>query len=241
MTPTSQIVPDARDRARRALRGSGAFAHCADTVIDEIVARAVAVKLARGDVVYRQGELGDSLMVLLSGSLKVTNVTAEGKEIVLGFLKPGALFGEIAALDGRERTANVVALEPCEAVAIYRRDLLPVLRGNPDAMMALMEGLCARVRSTIRLVESHSLETAARVADGLVRLAEEHGQPSGKATTIDLRLTQRDLGGHLGLTRETVSRTLGDFREAGLVEISGATILIIDMPGLIEIATGGDA
>lgn len=231
---------DIRERTRRVLEASGAFATCASAVIDEIVARAVPVRLARGDAVYRQGDLGDSLMVLLSGSLKVTNVTAEGKDIVLGFLKPGALFGEIAALDGRERTANVVALEACEAAAIYRRDLLPVLRANPDAMLALMDGLCARLRSTIRLVECHSLDTDARVADGLVRLCNEHGQPAGSAIAIDLKLTQRDLGNHLGLTRETVSRTLADFREAGLVEISGSTILIINHEALIAIATGGD-
>ena len=86
---------DARDRARRVLAGSSAFQACMPAVIDEIMQHAVLVKLPRGDAMYRQGEEGDSMMVVLSGSLKITNVTADGKEVVLGFLKSGALIGEI--------------------------------------------------------------------------------------------------------------------------------------------------
>lgn len=243
-TASSPAVPsnpaDARDRARRILLASTTFAACSPNVVDEIMQHAHVVKLQRGDVVYRQGESGDSLMIVLSGSLKATNVTAEGKEVVLGFLKPGALIGEIAAIDGRERTANVLTLEPTEAVAIYRRDFLPILKANPAAMLGVLEGLCARLRATNALVESHTLEAAARVADCLVRLARDHGQTvAGKGTAIDLKLTQRDLGSHLGLTRETVSRTLGDFREAGLVEIAGTSILIVDADGLTAVAEGG--
>ena len=237
-TATGTGAADARDRARRVLKESSAFAACSPAVIDEIMQHAVVVKLPRGDALYRQGEQGDSMMVLLTGSLKVTSITAEGRELVLGFLKPGSLIGEIAALDGRERTANVVAMEAVEAVAIYRRNLLPILRANADAMFALLAGLCGRLRATNALLESQTLEAGARVADGLLRLANEHGQKSAKGTLIDLKLTQRDLGGHLGLTRETVSRTLGDFREAGLIEIVGTAILILDGDGLRGVAEG---
>ena len=227
---------DARDRARRVLAGSTAFQACTPAVIDEIMQRAVVKILPRGDTMFSQGDKGDSMMVVLSGSLKVTSVTAEGREVVLGFLRSGALTGEIAVLDGRERTANVIAMEPVEAVAIYRRDLLPILRANPDAMFALLEGLCGRLRATNALFESHTLDAGARVADGLLRLANEHGQKTAKGIVIDLKITQRDLGGHLGLTRETVSRSLGDLREARLVEISGTSIVILDMDGLRDVA-----
>jgi CRP-like cAMP-binding protein len=186
----------------------------------------------------RQGDPGDSLMVVLSGTLKVTNVTAEAKDVVLGFLKAGALIGEIAALDGRHRTASVVALEPTEAVTIYRRDLIPILRQSPESMFALLEGLCGRLRATNALIESYSLETDARVATCLVRLVEEHGLKAPGGRTIDLKLTQRDLGSHLGLTRETVSRTLSDFRDQGLVEMRGTSIVVLDEEGLRAIADG---
>ena len=227
-----------RQRARAILKSSSAFAACSDAVIDQIMERAVATRLAKGDTLYRQGEPGDSLTILLSGSLKVINVTAEAKEVVLGFLKAGALIGEIAALDGRERTASVVALEPVEGVAVYRRDLLPILRANADAMFALLERLCGRLRATNALVESFSLDTEARVASCLMRLAGEHGREKGDETTIELKLTQRDLASHLGLTRETVSRMLSEFRGAGLIEMRDALIVILDADGLTALAEG---
>ena len=105
-------------------------------------------------------------------------------------------------------------------------------------MFALLEGLCGRLRQTNALFESQTLEAGARVADCLLRLAREHGQTTAKGTIIDLKLTQRDLGGHLGLTRETVSRSFGDLREAGLIEIAGTSIVILDALGLQAVAEG---
>lgn len=221
-----------REAARRVLETASAFAGCAREVIDAILRPAVAVAFARGDVVYRRGEAGSSLMVVVAGSLKVSNVTAEGRDVVLGFVRAGGLIGEVAALDGRERTATVVALEPTEALIIHRRDLMAVLEARPQAALAVMTGLCARLRETNRLLESLSLDAMARVADCLLRLAGQHGVPSKEGLAIDLKLTQRDLGGHLGLTRETVSRTLSELRQAGAIELAGAAIVILDREAL---------
>lgn len=236
-TPAAPTA-DAKSRARAVLKRDSAFASCPDAVIDDILRRGHVQRFARGETVCRQGDPGDSLMIVLSGSLKVTNVTTEARDVVLGFMKPGALLGEVAALDGRERTASVVTLEPVEVVTIYRRDLLPILRQSPESMLALLEGVCARLRSTINLVESYALETEARVASCLVRLLDEYGAKADGGTAIDLKLTQRDLGSHLGLTRETVSRTLGEFREQGLLEIRGTAIVVLDPAGLKSIAEG---
>lgn len=238
MTSPVEPAAEARSRARTVLKRASAFSACPDGVIDDILRRAHVQRFGKGETVCRQGEPGDSLMIVLSGSLKVTNVTAEARDVVLGFMKPGALLGEIAALDGRERTASVVTLEAVEVVTIYRRDLMPILRQNPDSMLALLEGLCGRLRSTINLVESYALETEARVASCLVRLLDEYGSKAAGGRTIDLKLTQRDLGSHLGLTRETVSRTLGEFREQGLLEIRGTAIVILDADGLRAVAEG---
>ncbi len=231
---------DPRQRARVVLKADSAFAKCSDAVIDDIMARAVVVRLAKGEIMYRQGEPGDNLMVVLSGSLKVVNVTADAKEVVLAFLKAGALIGEIAVLDGHPRTASVVAMDAVEAVALYRRDLLPILRANPDALLALLEATCARLRTTIALVESYGLETEARVAACLLRLAGAHGRKTGRGTTIEFKINQQDLGSHLGFARETISRTLSDFRGAGLIELSGALIVILDLEGLALLAEGGE-
>jgi CRP/FNR family transcriptional regulator, cyclic AMP receptor protein len=232
---------DPKSRARTVLKTQSVFAACPDPVIDEIMRHAKHSKVSKGQPVCRQNEPGDSMMVVLSGSFKVTTVTTEAKEVVLNFLKSGAMIGEIACFDGGERTANVIALESCEIVSFYRRDLLPILHKSPEAMMALIEGLTGRLRNMISLVDSYSLETSARVASSLVRLAEEHGQSGRQGTTIDVKLSQSDLGSHLGLTRETVSRTLGKFRDLGLADTRGMSIIVLDLDGLRDIAEGGEA
>lgn len=229
---------DARQRARSILQQRSAFAACPDNVIDDILRRARTVRFAKGETVYRQGEAGDNLIIVLSGGLKVINVTTEAKEVVLGFERAGALLGEIAALDGRERTATVITLEPTEAMLIYRRDLMPILRSSQEAMEALLEGLCGRIRATNALIESYSLETEARVASCLVRLVEEHGRTKNGETSIDFKISQKDLGNHLGLTRETISRTLSSFRERGLIDVRANVIVVLDPPALATAAEG---
>ena len=229
---------EARLRARGILKGQSCFAGCADGIIDALLERSAVMRFAKGETLYRHGEPGDSLTVVLSGSLKVVNVTGDAKEVVLAFLAAGALIGEIAVLDGHPRTANVVAMEPVEAVTIYRRDMLPILKTSPDALMALLLATCDRLRATIGLVECYALETEARVASGLVRLAREHGREKGSETTIEIKVNQRDLGSHLGLTRETVSRTLSDLRATGLIEVRGQNIVILDAERLSLLAEG---
>lgn len=223
---------------RSMLKTSSCFSTCPDTVIDSIMERVSSVRLAKGDPLYRQGEPGESLTVVLEGRLKVVKTTADAKEVVLAFLGAGDIIGEMAVLDGNPRSASVIAMEPVDAVIIYRRDLVQVLKRDPDALMGLMTAICRRLRTTISLIESYSLQTEARVAAALLRLAQSHGRKSGKETVIEMKITQSDLGSHLGLTRETVSRTLGDLREMGLVKLRGQHIVIIDAEGL-EMLSGG--
>jgi len=114
---------------------------------------------------------------------------------------------------------------------------MPILSSSGDAMFALVHGLCAMIRSTNARLESHGMHTSARGAACLKQLATQHGRedPNG-GILIDLKITQRDLGNYLGLTRETVSRMLGEFRAAGLVELKGSSIVILDPDGLQDVA-----
>ena len=121
MSAATSAAADPRSRARSVLKSESVFSKCPDAVIDEIMRHAKHSKVSKGEPVCRQHDPGDSMMVVLSGSFKVTTVTAEAKEVVLNFLKSGAMVGEIACFDGGERTANVVALEPCEIVTVAGR------------------------------------------------------------------------------------------------------------------------
>jgi CRP/FNR family transcriptional regulator, cyclic AMP receptor protein len=155
---------------------------------------------------------------------------------VLNFLGVGDITGEIAVLDGKERTADAVALEACEVFVVYARDLLPVLSAHPAALLEIIQLLCEKLRSTSAIIEDNTLEMRGRTARGLLRLAQQHGRTSKEGIRLDLTVSQAELGGYLGLSRENVSRQLGQLRDANVITIHGSQIIITDEQGLTVIA-----
>jgi CRP-like cAMP-binding protein len=111
-------------------------------------------------------------MVVLSGRIKIANVNTDAREVVLNFLGAGDINGEVAVLDGGERTADAIALEDCEVFAVYARDLLPALAAHPAAMLEIVRLLCEKLRSASAIIEDNTLEMRGRVAKGLLRLAQ---------------------------------------------------------------------
>lgn len=204
--------------------------------LDALMERGQLRQYAKRDIIYRRGEPGDSLMVVLRGRIKLSNVNLSGKEIVLHFLVPGNIYGEIAALDGRERVANAVALEESEIFLIYTRDLMPTLKAHPEAMFEIIRALCEKMRAGAALIEDSTLEMRARVARGLQRLAQHHGRRGETGTCLQLSLSHTELGNYLGLSRANVSRQLSQLREANVITIEAAQIVILDEDGLAEIA-----
>jgi CRP-like cAMP-binding protein len=204
--------------------------------LEVIVRRGQMRTFPRATVIYRRGEPGGSLMVLLSGRIKISNVSPEGKEVVLNFLRAGDLNGEIAVLDGKERTADALALEETRAVVISARDLLPMLMSNPSALLDITVTLCEKLRAISAIVEDNTREMRARAASGLLRLVQRHGMISEKTVRLDLLLSQQDLGNYLGISRENVSRQLRRLRFANVVDIEDGHIVITDKDGLEEIA-----
>jgi len=186
--------------------------------------------------VCRRHDPGDSLMLVLSGRLKITNVNADGREVVLNFLGVGDINGEIAVLDGKERTANAVAIEDTEVFVIYGRDLLPAILAHPTVMLEIAQVLCEKLRAASAIIEDNTLEMRARVAKGLLRLAEQHGRTSKEGVRLDLGVSQSELGNYLSLSRANVSRQLGQLKETRVLKIQGAQIIIVDALGLSEIA-----
>jgi CRP/FNR family cyclic AMP-dependent transcriptional regulator len=232
--------PPGAERTLQFLKNSTFYGGLPETVLDTLVRRGHVRKYAKGEVVYQSGDAGDSLMVILSGRLKISNMTASGREVVLNFLGAGDISGEIAALDGRERSATAIALEDSESFVIHRRDILPVLIGNPETMLEILQIVCEKLRTASAIVEANLLEMTARLAHGLLRLADQHGRVTRDGIVIDLQLIQRDLGSYVGLSRENVSRQLGKLKREGLIRMAGSSICIADREALSEIADRGD-
>jgi CRP/FNR family transcriptional regulator, cyclic AMP receptor protein len=226
-----------RERVCAFLTDHTFFGALPQTALDSLIKRGHTRNYVKGSVIYRRGEPGDSLMVLLGGRIKIVNVTEDAREVVLNFLGVGDINGEIAALDGRKRSADVVAMEPCEVFVLYARDLLPVLFAHPAVLLDIIRMLCEKLRSASEIIEDNTLDMRGRIAKGLLRLAEKHGRRSKIGIRLELVMSQSELGGYFGLSRENVSRQLGQLREANVISMDRSQIIIIDAPGLAMIAS----
>jgi CRP/FNR family transcriptional regulator len=181
-------------------------------------------------------------MVILSGRVKIANVSADMREVVLSFLGAGEVVGEMAVLESKRRTADTVALEDTEAFVIPGRDLLAALRPNPQTMIELSQMLCERLRAASAIIEDSILAMRGRAAKGLLRLADQHGRRMRDGSIrIDLTLTQDDLGKYLGLSRANVSRQLRHLKDANVIKIEDAHVVITNERGLAELAEGPHA
>jgi CRP/FNR family cyclic AMP-dependent transcriptional regulator len=201
-----------------------------DTDIAALLAHAHSERFATGEEIFAKDSPGQSMMAVLSGSVKITSSSSEGREIVFSIMGPGEIFGEIALLDGLERTADATAVTDCELLVILRRDFLPLLQRRTDICIMLLELLCQKLRRTSEQVEDVSFEHLnSRVAKALLRLALPAGVGGNPAV---LRVTQRELGHMVGGSRESVNRLLQVWQKTGLVELSKGTIAIRDLEGM---------
>jgi len=226
-------VKNRKSEIRDALADSDLFGALFDGELDELVSYGAAQSLPENKVIFQRGDKGDSLMIVIRGRVKISNVSVDGKEAVLNFIEPGHCFGEIAMLDGKARSADATTLEPSELFMLRKNDMLRFIEEHPDVIWRVMGVLCAKLRRTTEMVEDSVLLTMEpRIARGLLRLAGDYGRRAGKDVRIELRLSQRELGSYVGLARENINRHLGNWRQRGVLSVDGGFIVIHDMAAL---------
>ena len=180
-----------------------------------------------------EGQLGEEVMVLLDGRVKVTFTTAEGKDVVLRFCGPGDLLGELSVLDDLPRSSSVVALEPVETLALAASDFRGLIASHPDLALRLLRSISRRFRDADRKrIEFAASHTLARVAARLAELAEAYGEPTAEGLVIDLRISQEELAGWTGSSREAVAKALHTLRELGLVLTDRRRLTVTDLDEL---------
>jgi CRP/FNR family cyclic AMP-dependent transcriptional regulator len=223
------VVYPAREDQRVVLKRHFLFGGLGDGEIAELLAHAHVKHYDAGDEIFAKGSPGQSTMAVLRGAVKISSQSPEGKEIVLNIINAGALFGELAMLDGRERTADATAVDECELLVMYRRDFLPFLERRSDICIMVIEKLCKRLRQTSEQVEDIMFgDLGSRLAKVLLRLAQE----GGRSQTPVLRVTQQELGSMVGSARESVNRHLHVWQAAGLIKLGKGAISIRDVGGL---------
>ena len=183
---------------------------------------------SKDNVIILAEEEGDTLFILKKGKVKVSIVSEGGREVILSLLGPGSVFGELSLLDGKPRSANVVATEETDLLMLRRADFLQLIYKTPQIATALLAELATRMRKTDRQIEGLALlDVTSRISDTLLQLATEQGSETPDGVTIESRPTHQELANMSGTTRETVSRVLKRLEGQGYINRNGRKITIL--------------
>lgn len=197
----------------------------------DLAERSVRVVFKCGKELLAQGERGDSLLILISGSVRVVMLAPNGREIILAYAEPGAVLGEIALLDGGERTASVVATSDGAALRLGRNALRDFAAGHPDFAWAMMQQLARRLRTANQTIESdRAYASGPRLARYLRRLIR-----SGESG-VRLEMSQTELGHFAGMSREHINRQLKNWEEVGVIALDQGRVRVLDVDLLEDIA-----
>jgi CRP/FNR family cyclic AMP-dependent transcriptional regulator len=218
---------------RSLLANAPLFGRLEPDELDRLVAYMRLARHPARTVLFRKGDPGSNMMVVVRGRVKVCSHSEDGKELVLNLINAGEVVGEIALLDGADRTADAVTLTETELLVLERRDFIPFLQSHPDACMRLFAVLCERLRKTSELLEEALfLEGSSRLAKRFVYLAEVFGKPVPGGVRIDIQLSQQQLGNMVGMSRESMNKQLKLWRQDGLIRTEDGHYVLTDLDAL---------
>ncbi len=227
-----------RESQARALLARGElFSRLSADELDRLVRLARMRRLPARSIVFRKGDAGREMYAIASGRIRISRESEDGREIALGILEAGDLFGEISLLDGAPRTATCTTIEPAALLVIGRPEFLDLLDQLPALAVKLLEILAARLRLTDQLLEDTLfLNLGSRLAKMLLTLAERCGRPTDEGVEIDLRLSQQELGNLVAASRESVNKQLKAWEGEAMIGSRGGRLVVRDSERLRAVA-----
>ena len=211
------------------LKSVNIFSDLSDSELKSIQELCKTRKYPKNSMIILEEEMGDVVFIVMSGTVKITRVNDEGKEVILAMLGSGEVFGEMAILDGESRSANALSQENCEVVTINREDFLNLLKTNNKVSLNLMTEFAIRLRKSDQQIEALSLDDAEhRIGVSILNLAEELGVIRQGVVTVENLPYQQDIANMAGTSRETVSRVMKTFEDRGLITKTGHKLSIPD-------------
>lgn len=199
-----------------------------DEQLDAIALVTITRRFDKHQVIILAEEEGDALFIISSGQVKVSIVSEDGREVILSLLGTGSVFGELSLLDGKPRSANVVATENTDLYMLRRSDFLQLVYKVPQIAVGLLAELAARLRKTDRKIGGLALlDVTSRISETLLQLADEHGTETDDGVLLKSRPTHQQIANMSGTTRETVSRVLKRLEKQGYISTEGRTITIV--------------
>jgi CRP-like cAMP-binding protein len=238
------VPPDKKNVSRSAagnklavLRQHPYFSDLEPEAFDQLCRYAKHTTLKRGATICSKGDPGNSLFAVISGTVKISTSSADGRSAIFNLIGPGEIFGEVALLDGLARTADATANTNCEVFVIDRREFIPFVKSQPALAMKFIELLCMRLRWTSDQVEQVILQNLpGRLASALIRLTEKHKlAPGGRTITV----TQQEISEMVGMTRESINKQLRVWAARNWVRLEHGAIVVLDAEALQELAEAG--
>ena len=206
-----------------------------DEELGYISEKMVSRQYDTGNYIFLEESDGEQCFFVVKGSVKITRLSKEGREVILAMLNQGDFFGEMSLLDGESRSANVIALEKTEVLTLNRKDFLIVLHDYPKIAIQLLKELASRLRKSDRHIASLSLSDAEkRIALSIIRFADDQGTIRNGKVSISKIPIQQDIANMAGTSRETVSRALSVLEKEKLIERHGRELVILDYKKFIK-------
>ena len=221
------------------LRQHPMFRDLGSEALDQLCRYAKHTSLKRGATICSKGDPGNFLFIVISGTVKISVSSPDGRNAILNLINAGDLFGEVAVLDGQARTADAIANTNCEIFVLDRRDFLPFVRSQPELAMRLIELLCTRLRWTSDQVEQVILQDLpGRLASALLGLTEKRKlEPQSQTIAI----TQQEISEMVGMTRESINKQLRAWAARNWVRLEHGAIVVLDAAALRELAEAGSS
>jgi CRP/FNR family transcriptional regulator, cyclic AMP receptor protein len=216
------------------IRNHFLFSHLAAGAMQQLANRMTRKAVRRGAIIFAKDDPGIGLIGVIRGSVKISVVAADGREAVLNIINSGEVFGEMALLDGRPRSADATAMSDCELVSIDRSAFISILRGDPDVALKIIEVLCARLRrSSEQLQDVMYLNAAARLAKTLLQLAIKSDAPG---PVRKAKITQREISQIVGLSREMTNKQLRIWERSRWLKLERGGVVLLQPSQLEKVA-----
>jgi CRP-like cAMP-binding protein len=219
------------------LRKHPIFSDLAPDALDQLCRYAQPTSLKRGATLFAKGDPGHSLYAVISGTVKISVSSPDGRNAILNLIGAGEVFGEMSVLDGRVRSADAIANTNCEILVIDRRDFLPFVHSQPALAMKFIELLCGRLRWTSDQVEQIILQDLpGRLASALLGLTEKRKVENASRT---IAITQQEISEMVGMTRESINKQLRAWAARDWLRLEHGAIVVLNADPLRELVEAG--
>jgi CRP/FNR family cyclic AMP-dependent transcriptional regulator len=215
------------------VRRAPLFAALDDEAARALLSQMGPTRLERGDILFREGDQGDTLYVIGEGKVKLGRTSTDGRENLIAILGPGEMFGELSLFDPGPRTMTATAVAETQLMGLGNDSLTSLLTGRPEVAKALLAALAKRLRRTNEhLADLVFTDVPGRVAKALLDLANRFGRPVEEGVLVAHDLTQEELAQLVGASRETVNKALADFATRGWIKLEARAVLLLDVERL---------